>query len=71
MSGLIVRPTAESSISAVSRRSRVSGFLPLTIHHTAPLRYQAGCCLKNAHAFRFRLSRRFIASGSVADFRCS
>jgi hypothetical protein len=68
---LIVRPAAESSISAVSRRSRVSGFLALTIHHTAPFRYQAGCCLKNAHAFRFPLIRRFSASGSVADFRCS
>jgi hypothetical protein len=71
VSGLIVRLAAESSISAMSRRSPVSGFLALTIHHTAPCRYQAGCCLKNAHAFRFALSRRFIASGSEADFRCS
>lgn len=31
----------------------------------------AGCCLKNFHAFRFPLSRRFSASGSAADFRCS
>ena len=71
MIGLMVRSATESSISAVSRRSRVSGFLALTIHHTAPPRYRAGCFLKNAHAFRFRLSRAFIASGRVADFRCS
>jgi hypothetical protein len=38
VSGLIVRPPAESAISVASRRARVSGFLALITHQSAGLR---------------------------------
>jgi hypothetical protein len=38
VSGAIVRPAAESSISCASRRARVSGRFALITHHVACLR---------------------------------
>src|SRR6185503_7025807 len=61
-----IRPAADSSTRLTNRRSRVSGRLALAIHHTAPVRYEAGRPENHSHAASFARKARCSSSVSVA-----